>query len=97
MTRTTSTHLTANRTAPAYIRRQEIAKAAAVWGASCPTDDEAGIAFDAVLLICGVIQSGEFIDEIWQDCPESPVCILINGSEIIKIDSEGNTLRGSVE
>jgi hypothetical protein len=96
MTYTTTTRLITNRTAPAYIRRQEIAKAAAVWGASCPTNEEADLAFEISLFTCGVIQPGEFIDEIWQDCPESPVMVRV-GTTIIEIGSEGNTLRGLAE
>lgn len=96
MKQATSTHLAANRAMSAHIRRQEIAKATAVWGTSCPTDEEADIAFEAALLARGVIQPGEFIDEIWQDEPESPVMVR-TGTTIIEIDSAGNTLRGQAE
>jgi len=85
-----------NRVISAHIRRREIAKVAAAWAATCPTNEEADLAFEAALLARGVIQPGEFIDEIWQDEPESPVMVR-TGTTIIEIDSAGNTLRGQVE
>ena len=96
MKQATSIHLASNRAISAHIRRQEIAKAAAAWTATCPTNEEADLAFETALLVRGVIQPGEFIDEIWQDCPESPV-VVRTGTTIIEIDSEGNTLRGLAE
>ena len=96
MKQATSIHLASNRAMSAHIRRQEIAKAAAVWGTSCPTNGEADLAFETVLLARGVIQPGEFIDEIRQDEPESPVVVRI-GTTVIEIDSAGNTLRGQAE
>jgi len=92
----TSIHLASNRIISAFVKRQEIAKAAATWASSCPTNDEADIVFEAALLVRGVIRPGEFIDEIWQDEPESPVMVR-TGTTIIEIDSEGNTLRGQAE
>jgi hypothetical protein len=92
----TSIHLVSNRVISAFIKRQEIAKAAAAWAASCPCCEDADIAFETALLARGVIQPGEFIDEIWQNEPESPV-VVRTGTTIIEVDSEGNTLRGQAE
>jgi len=80
----------------AQSRRTAISAAATAWMATEPPDNEADLAFESAALSAGVIQPGEFIDEIWSDTPET--VMVRTGDILVEIDVEsGCTARGHAD
>lgn len=89
-------HSASNRGIAAFLKREALSRAAKEWMKTEP-NDEADIAFEAVLLNNGVIDPDDVVYEIYSDAPET-VMVRVNGNTLIEIDVEsGCHLRGQAD
>lgn len=85
-------------TSTAHVRRMAISRAVLEWmNTTHGIPDEHDIDLEAALILNGVLQDDDVVEEIWSDSFETLMIRLDTGT-LIEIDSEsGNSLRGEAD